>query len=89
MRNIVDTGNGTVPIDSGLPHVSRFLGLDDAGDPRSFPDLGSGAKHPMGVFAVDQEGRLRGTGTTGGGDPDPTGTLGWDPRSSTQIGRGC
>jgi len=49
MRKLIYTGNGTVPVDSGLPHVGRLFGVDDQGDLRYFRYLGNGAPNPTGA----------------------------------------
>ncbi len=53
MRKIIYTGNGTVPVDSGLPHVGRMFGVDEGGDLRYYRYLGNGASNPSGSHKAE------------------------------------
>lgn len=53
MQKVVYTGNGTVPVDSGLPHVGRLFGIDEEGDLRYFRYLGNGEPNPAGAHNAE------------------------------------
>ena len=63
MIRLLYSGNGTTPVDSGLPHVGR-------------------------IFAVPTNGDLNWYRYLGHGEPDRSGTLGWQPNSGNPIGNG-
>ena len=63
MIHLLYSGNGTTPVDSGLPHVGR-------------------------IFAVPTNGDLNWYRYLGHGEPDRSGTLGWQPNSGNPIGNG-
>ncbi len=128
--HIFYAGNGTVPVDSGLPDVGGFFVVGDNGDLLFFHYTGHGQQHPTGTLGFDpphpgdgprerlphlpsrlrlttrrQDGSRASAGHddlrrggerrpallpyTGNGEPDPTGTLGFEgPNQGNQIGNG-
>lgn len=75
MKHIFYTGNGTTPVDSGLPHVGRFFGIEQDGDLRFFHYDGNGEQDPTGTLGFRQNtGNTIGNGfqnflhVVGGGD---------------------
>lgn len=53
MLKLFYTGNGTVPVDSGLPHVGRIFGIDEQGDLRYYRYLGNGESNPTGAHNAE------------------------------------
>lgn len=71
MQKIIYSGNGTVPVDSGLPHVGRLFGIDEEGDLRYFRYLGNGEPNPTGGHNAEN-----GTPSWDGNSGNPIGN-GW------------
>ena len=58
MKHIFYAGNGTTPVDSGLPHVGRFYTVDDddVGLLRFFHYTGNGEPDPSGALGFTEDG---------------------------------
>ncbi len=58
MKHIFYAGNGTTPVDSGLPHVGRFFTVDDddVGLLRFFHYTGNGEPDPSGATGFTENG---------------------------------
>jgi hypothetical protein len=76
VKHVFYSGNGTTPVDSGLPQVGRFFAIGQNGDLRFFQYSGNGEKDPTGTlgFESPNEGNQIGNGfqdvqhVLGGGD---------------------
>ena len=74
-KQVFYAGNGTTPVDSGLPNVGRFFAIDDNGFLRFFQYTGRGEQDPTGALGfLPNSGNIIGNGfgdvlhILGGGD---------------------
>ena len=74
-KHVFYSGNGTTPVDSGLPNVGRFFAIDENGFLRFFQYDGQGEKDPTGTLGFrPNTGNIIGNGfgnvlhILGGGD---------------------